>query len=120
LAPFNVTVPNPDSAGSGKVPTSPVIVVGPVFVMPVPPSTAKLSAVPRPTGAAAKVDAGNRSSATPVTTASEAMRGTFRRDLLVAPTAGASVGSDGMASSSSEVGEDRVEHRRPGHRARYR
>jgi hypothetical protein len=45
-----VTDANPDSVGVGNVPTSPVIVVGPVLVMPEPASTAKLAAVPRPTG----------------------------------------------------------------------
>jgi hypothetical protein len=41
---------NPVSLAVGNVPTSPVIVVAPVFVRPEPPRTAKLSAVPRPTG----------------------------------------------------------------------
>src|SRR5579863_3569412 len=46
----------------GNVPTSPLTVVGPVLVTPVPASTAKLPAVPSPTGvwAASATTAGAR------------------------------------------------------------
>ena len=53
LAPFSVTVPNPVSVGVGSEPTSPLIVVAPVFVIPAPASTAKVLAPPRPTAACA-------------------------------------------------------------------
>jgi hypothetical protein len=75
LVPPNVTDPKPVSAGVGKVPTSPVIVVAPVLVIPEPARTAKLPAVPRPTGACAayaadppaKTDAARRTVATGAT-----------------------------------------------------
>jgi hypothetical protein len=41
----------------GKDPMSPVMVVPPVFVIPVPARTAKLVAMPRPTGSAARAGA---------------------------------------------------------------
>jgi hypothetical protein len=49
FAPLSVIEPKPVSAGVGNVPTSPVIVVAPVLVIPEPASTAKLEAVPSPT-----------------------------------------------------------------------
>ncbi len=49
LVPCKVTDPNPVSEVVGKVPTSPVIVVGPVLVIPEPAKTEKLAAVPRST-----------------------------------------------------------------------
>ena len=45
-----LTVPNPVWEVVGYDPTSPLIVVSPVLVMPVPARTAKLPAVPRSTG----------------------------------------------------------------------
>ena len=73
--------PVPVSAGVGDVPMSPVIVVGPVFVIPEPASTAKLVAVPRSTGAcAAPLGAVGRITAPPsAMTASGAMHATTRR-----------------------------------------
>ena len=50
FVPISVTEPKPVSVVVGKVPTSPVIVVGPVLVIPEPARTAKLPAVPRFTG----------------------------------------------------------------------
>jgi hypothetical protein len=50
FVPFSTTVPNPVSAGFEYDPTSPVIVVASMLVIPVPARTAKLPAVPRPTG----------------------------------------------------------------------
>jgi hypothetical protein len=44
-----LTVPNPVWEVVGYDPTSPLIVVAPVLVMPVPARTAKLPAVPRST-----------------------------------------------------------------------
>src|SRR5665213_678703 len=54
MAPL-LTVPggNPVTAAPGLTPRSPRIVDGPVFVTVVPATTAKLAAVPRPTGACA-------------------------------------------------------------------
>jgi hypothetical protein len=49
LVPSKVTVSNPVSEVVGKVPTSPVIVVGPVLVIPEPAKTEKLAALPRST-----------------------------------------------------------------------
>jgi hypothetical protein len=53
FVPVIVAVPKPVSLGVGNVPTSPVITVGPVLVIPAPARTAKLSAVPRATGGCA-------------------------------------------------------------------
>ena len=47
---MSVTDPKPVLLVVGNVPTSPVIVVGPVLVMPAPARTANGPAVPRPTG----------------------------------------------------------------------
>ncbi|MCC5463980.1 hypothetical protein LMF89_01230 [Pelosinus sp. Bkl1] len=47
FVPINVTEPKPVSDVIGNVPTSPIIVVGPVLVIPAPARTAKLVAVPR-------------------------------------------------------------------------
>ena len=44
---------NPVTAVPGLTPRSPLIALGPVFVTVCPARTAKLAAVPRPTGAAA-------------------------------------------------------------------
>jgi hypothetical protein len=73
FVPIKVTELKPVSAVVGKVPTSPVIVVGPVLVIPAPARTAKLSAVPRPIGGCAAW-------ALPVTTSitSNASRGSPR------------------------------------------
>src|SRR4051812_14398089 len=48
-----MTIPggNPVTAGGGDAPRFPLIPLGPVLVTPAPANTAKLSAVPRPTGA---------------------------------------------------------------------
>jgi hypothetical protein len=50
-----VTIPggNPSTVTVGDDPTSPVIVVAPVFVIPLPARTAKLAADPRATAVAA-------------------------------------------------------------------
>jgi hypothetical protein len=53
FVPIKVIELKPVSAVVGNVPTSPVIVVGPVLVIPAPARTAKLSAVPRPIGGCA-------------------------------------------------------------------
>jgi hypothetical protein len=52
-----VTVPggNPVTAVPGLTPRSPLMALGPVLVTVVPARTAKLPAVPRPTGAVAAV-----------------------------------------------------------------
>jgi hypothetical protein len=52
-APFTVPGGNPVIAVPGLTPRSPLIVLGPVLVTVDPASTAKLPAVPRPTGATA-------------------------------------------------------------------
>jgi hypothetical protein len=55
FVPVIVTVPKPLSVVIAYVPTSPVIVVVPVLVIPDPARTAKLSAVPRFTTVAAEI-----------------------------------------------------------------
>ena len=66
LVPLRVSDVTPVMDVVGNVPMSPVIVVGPVLVMPWPARTAKLSAVPRPTavGAATALDPSAKSNPT--------------------------------------------------------
>lgn len=45
FVPATVTVPNPDSVVEGKVPTSPVMLVLPTLLMPLPAKTEKLQAL---------------------------------------------------------------------------
>src|SRR6202041_3200488 len=53
MAPFTVPGGNPVTEVPGLTPRSPLITLGPVLVTLCPPSTPKLPAVPRPTGAVA-------------------------------------------------------------------
>ena len=53
MVPMRVMSDSPVIVVVGNVPISPVIVVGPVFVIPAPAKTANSSAVPRPTLVAA-------------------------------------------------------------------
>src|SRR5579862_5464451 len=93
----------PVSEVVGKVPMSPLTVVGPVFVIPAPARTAKLPAVPRPTGAwaATALTDGARTAKVTATPAIGANHAETCRGRVVVPVGDTTIRRESMMRASS-------------------
>jgi len=108
LAPVSVTqsaagqAANPVSAGVGEDPTSPLIVVAPVLVIPEPDSTAKLPAVPSGTDVAGACSLRGRGTTGTVTAALAADGNAGRGDVAAGAVRAAGTTATGTAARPAD------------------